>query len=293
MFLFLMIISLSLQIIGQSYDMGIGFNSNIKLLMGGSYCGGTEWNKPANDIDKCFKLYYIRQGSASISDKKGNYLISGPNLYFINGNVIESQRCIEKMVVDWVHFKPESVYFNYILQFGPCVQLLDQDFFKSFDPLYKLFNQFFLKRLSEAEERITQLEIQSFIQFAIAQVFKRENEEVIENENSILRLLPALEFISNNYNKEISLKQISEVCFVSPNYFHRLFSQAFQVSPLFYMRQMRMEEAIRQLVYTGRTVKEIAFDIGYEDEAYFSRTFSKLYSISPGKYRKQFNRRLP
>ena len=101
--------------------MSISFNSNIKLLMGGSYCGGTEWNKPANDIDKCFKLYYIRQGHATISDKKGIYDLVGPNLYFINGNVIQSQKCIKKMVVDWVHFKPDSVYFNYILQFIPSV----------------------------------------------------------------------------------------------------------------------------------------------------------------------------
>ncbi len=273
--------------------MSISFNSNIKLLMGGSYCGGTEWNKPANDIDKCFKLYYIRQGHATISDKKGIYDLVGPNLYFINGNVIQSQKCIKKMVVDWVHFKPDSVYFNYILQFIPSVQLLNLEQHQSFIPLFRVYNPYFLKRLNEADSRIAQLEIQSLIQFAIAQIFRLNNQILVDNESSILRLLPALEFISNNFTQVISLKQIAEVCFLSPNYFHRLFTKSFHVSPLNYIRQMRMEEAIRQLVYTNRTVKEIAFDTGYEDEAYFSRTFSKIYTISPGKYRKQFNRRLP
>lgn len=273
--------------------MSIAFNANIKLLMGGSYCGGAEWNKQANDIDKCYKLYFIRQGKADIFGKRGSFPLSGPNLYFINGHSIESQKCIEKMVVDWVHFKPDSVYFNYLLQFSPCVQLLDMAMFQSYTSLFKLFNPFFLRRLKESEERIVQLEIQSFLQYAMAQVFKQNNESLIDLDNSILRLLPALEFISNNFTKEISLKEISDVSFLSPNYFHRLFTQTFQVSPLNYIRQMRMEEAIRQLVYTGRTVKEIAFDTGYEDEAYFSRTFSKMYGTSPGKYRKQFSRKLP
>lgn len=273
--------------------MDISFNSNIKLLMGGSYCGSTAWNKNSNDIDNCFKLYYLREGKAIINSKDSCYTLTGPNLYFINGYTIDSQKSVSKIIVDWVHFQPESVYFNYLLQTVPCVCKLHMGSFQSFKPLFKQYNPYFLHRLNHINERIVKLEIQSFIQFAIASVFKVLDPQLFEKDNSILRLLPALEFINSNFTSEVKLHQIADVCYLSPNYFQRLFTQVFKTSPNNYIRQMRMEEAIRQLVYTNLAIKEIAFSIGYDDEAYFSRIFSKQYGISPGRYRKSNKGKLP
>jgi AraC family transcriptional activator of pobA len=54
-----------------------------------------------------------------------------------------------------------------------------------------------------------------------------------------------------------------------------------------------MEEAVRQLVYTHKPVKEIAYGVGFEDDAYFSRTFSKVYGMSPGRFRKNNRKKMP
>lgn len=232
--------------------MSVSFNANTKLIMGGSYCGGTQWNKSANDIDKCFKLYFLRKGSAEITSESNNFTIQGPNLYFINGYSIKSQKCIDKMVVDWIHFQPESVYLNYLLRSAPCVKKLDFEAFQSFKAIFKQYNPYFLKSLDNTAERITKLEIQAFIQFAIARVFTSLDKKVFENDTALLRLLPALEYIASNYNKAIKLNQVAEVCFLSPNYFHRLFSQTFNKTPLVYIHEMRMEETIRQLAYTNK-----------------------------------------
>jgi AraC family transcriptional activator of pobA len=44
-------------------------------------------------------------------------------------------------------------------------------------------------------------------------------------------------------------------------------------------------EAKRELNLTGKSVKEIAWELGYEDEHYFSRFFKKKAEISPQFYR--------
>ncbi|WP_075589897.1 helix-turn-helix domain-containing protein [Labilibacter marinus] len=273
--------------------MSVNFNSNIKLLNGGAYCGASDWNKSANDIDNCFKLYFLRSGKVEFYSNNKVYTIEGPNLYLINGYAISSQKCIDKFVVDWLHFIPESVYFNHLLRSTSCVTILNINEFTSFQPLFKKYNPYFLCRMSNDQERITKLEIQSFLQFALAKVFYSIDTKLFETNNTILRLLPALEYIAQNYTSEIRLSKLAEICFLSPNYFHRLFTKNFEVSPLVYIRQMRLEEAIRQLVYTTKNVKEIAFFLGYEDEAYFSRTFSNVYKISPGRYRKENRKKLP
>lgn len=47
-------------------------------------------------------------------------------------------------------------------------------------------------------------------------------------------------------------------------------------------------EAKRHLYYTNNDVKEIAFDLGFEDHTYFSRLFKKLTTETPVAFRKKF-----
>ena len=84
--------------------------------MGGSFIGGSNWNKPANEIDKCYKVYHFKEGEAQINSNKEIYTLTPGNLYFINGYSVVSQQCPRRMAVDWVHFIPESVYFNHLLK---------------------------------------------------------------------------------------------------------------------------------------------------------------------------------
>ncbi|MBO9659063.1 MAG: helix-turn-helix domain-containing protein, partial [Chitinophagaceae bacterium] len=48
-------------------------------------------------------------------------------------------------------------------------------------------------------------------------------------------------------------------------------------------------EAKRLLTYSSMTVKEIAYDLGYEDPAYFNRLFANKTGDTPVAFRKKFN----
>lgn len=54
-----------------------------------------------------------------------------------------------------------------------------------------------------------------------------------------------------------------------------------------WIQQETMLEARRLLYYSKISVKEIAYQLGYEDPTYFSRLFKKVVGLSPGEYRKQ------
>src|SRR5690606_25734913 len=47
-------------------------------------------------------------------------------------------------------------------------------------------------------------------------------------------------------------------------------------------------EAKRQLIYTDKTLTEIAITLGYTDYAYFSRLFKKSENMKPSDFRKQY-----
>lgn len=52
-------------------------------------------------------------------------------------------------------------------------------------------------------------------------------------------------------------------------------------------------EAKRWLIYTGMTVAEIGYALGFEDPAYFSRFFSKRTGVAPGRLREELGAQPP
>lgn len=75
---------------------------------------------------------------------------------------------------------------------------------------------------------------------------------------------------------------------LNETYFSNVFTKQFGISPKQYILQKRIGSAARMLVETDKTVKEIAFEFGYDNEMYFNRIFHKITGSAPGKYRKNF-----
>jgi len=55
-----------------------------------------------------------------------------------------------------------------------------------------------------------------------------------------------------------------------------------------WIQQETMQEARRLLYYTRLSIKEIAYQLGYDDPTYFSRLFKKVVALSPGEYRDRY-----
>jgi AraC-like DNA-binding protein len=72
----------------------------------------------------------------------------------------------------------------------------------------------------------------------------------------------------------------------SPAFLDRAFRQEFGQSPRRWLENQRLETARQQLLSTARSVKEVAFAVGYEDPFYFSRVFHKRFGQAPREYRR-------
>ncbi|MEM6686562.1 MAG: AraC family transcriptional regulator, partial [Bacteroidota bacterium] len=83
------------------------------------------------------------------------------------------------------------------------------------------------------------------------------------------RLLIAKNYIHDNMRQQIQLQDIADASTISTFYMHRLFRQAFGCSPTVYLERIRMEAA-KEKLNSNLSVKEVAFSVGYTDEAYFS-----------------------
>ena len=57
------------------------------------------------------------------------------------------------------------------------------------------------------------------------------------------------------------------------------------MTPKRYIMKIRIASACRDLLGTGKTVTEIAYDYGYCDQSHFCKEFRRLMGTSPGRYR--------
>lgn len=109
---------------------------------------------------------------------------------------------------------------------------------------------------------------------------------IVGNGKKYSRLIEeSLQFIEKNYNKNLSLEEISNEIAVSKNYFCYLFKREVGISLWNYLTQVRMKNARKLLEDTELKTYEIAFEVGYDNPSYFSKIFKKLESVTPNEYR--------
>ncbi|MEE9362232.1 MAG: AraC family transcriptional regulator [Cellulophaga sp.] len=101
----------------------------------------------------------------------------------------------------------------------------------------------------------------------------------------IKRINYVLDFIEKNLDADLSLEQLSQKSYYSSFHFHRIFSIIIGENLNEYINRKRVERiASILLVGSNKSIKELAYNHGFNSESSFSRTFKKYYGISPTKF---------
>lgn len=99
--------------------------------------------------------------------------------------------------------------------------------------------------------------------------------------------LKLMNYINENYKKDISLTSAGEALHMSTNYVSQLFKKETGITFIRYITQLRMEDAISLLTTTQMSAVEIAMKIGFNDYFYFLKTFKKFTGKTPTQYREE------
>lgn len=92
--------------------------------------------------------------------------------------------------------------------------------------------------------------------------------------------------VERNFKTEHSIKFYADQLNKSPKTLSNLFALYNHKSPLTVIKERITLEAKRLLIYTDKSSKEIAYELGFEDVAYFSNFFKKMTSVAPTVFRK-------
>jgi AraC-like DNA-binding protein len=91
--------------------------------------------------------------------------------------------------------------------------------------------------------------------------------------------------IEENFKTKHSPADYAEMLYITPKALAKITKNHFNKTLSSLINERIIIEAKRELYLTDKTVKEIAYELGYEDEYYFSRFFKVNADVSPQLYR--------
>lgn len=243
-----------------------------------------------------YTIYWIKEGKGTYNIDFEQYKFTDNVLFFLSpGQVftVDSEKIKTAYKLSFVkdfyciqtHDKEvacNGILFNNIYE-TPFVKPCEKDTAKLSFILEGLIEEF--QQQETAKYDMLQAYLKQFIIQAVR--VKKENHTVKEDDETRLFKDFSL-LVEQNFKTLHSVTDYADRLNVSPKSIAKHFQKNGNDTPLNYIKNRIILEAKRQLIYTNHTVKEIAFDLGFNDPAYFTRFFKKAGNASPLNFKKEY-----
>lgn len=250
------------------------------------------------------RLYYVTEGSAQIELPDGIYTLSPKHMYFIPAFTIHTNICKSHFVHYYLHIYEDHYSDNDWLdhwKFPVEIEATDLDLalFKRLceinphmtlqksDPTTYDNNPTLMQNLIKNRQRAFCDKVESRgIVFQLLSRFFKQGQSKIEMEDN--RIAKTILYIRKHLNEAIELEKLAEISCLSKDHFIRLFKKELGTTPLQYINQKKIEKAQLLLSTEELAVKEIAFQLAFDDYSYFNRLFKKTTGVTPQEYRRLY-----
>lgn len=161
---------------------------------------------------------------------------------------------------------------------------IPEDELEKFRTIWKMFE---LELASQDELQLEMLQsmLKRFI-ILCTRIFKTQNNysELDQGKVDLIREYNFL--VEQHFKSKHYVADYAEMLNKSPKTLSNLFSKLSNKTPLQFIQDRKMLEARRLLRHSEMSIKEIGFEIGFEDVQTFSRFFKKIERQSPTEYKK-------
>ena len=254
----------------------------------------------ANRSEVCnsYKIIFIEDGNGSYTIDFNQVEIKGSGLFCISpGQVftVNSEKIRSAFILSFqkdfycvdTHGKEiacNGLLFNNVHR-ASSISVPQSDSLFILDTLEKMIQELKNKRTAHGEVLEAYLRIILVKALRLLEIEEADNGKATHLENRVVQDFIAL--VEKNYKNVHSVKEYAEQLFISPRSLSKQLKKLHYPSPLEMIQDRIVLDAKRALKYGHESIKEIAYDLGFDDPAYFSRMFSKNTGLSPLEFRKQ------
>ncbi|RKE98696.1 helix-turn-helix domain-containing protein [Ichthyenterobacterium magnum] len=244
-----------------------------------------------------YSIYWIKEGKGIYNIDFESYAFDDNVLFFLSpGQVfsVESEKIKEAYKLTFVrdfyciqtHDKEvacNGVLFNNVYE-TPFVKPCENDTQKLQSILESLIDEF------KTDDVAAQYDmLQTYLkQFIIHSVRVKKEYHIIKDDNETKLFKDFSLLVEQNFKTLHSVTNYANRLGVSPKSLTKHFQNIGSQTPSDFIKNRIVLEAQRQLIYSTDSVKQIAYDLGFNDSAYFTRFFKKATSKSPLQFKKEY-----
>ena len=159
------------------------------------------------------------------------------------------------------------------------------------------YHRFVLKKIKalinseEKREKGYKLEQKNILGEIWLAIIRNSTELIVSDNRAIsfddIRIKTMLMFIDENYNKNISLKEIASSAGLSKSECCRCFKRTIRMSPFEYLIQKRIFSAASLISSTDMPMSYISQISGFNEPSYFYKTFKSIMNMTPTEFRER------
>jgi len=249
------------------------------------------------------EVVYICEGSGNQIINENSYTVDRGDLLFINFNDVHSYSTDTGMEYINCLISPDFLS-DELINSKNALDILTLAIFRDFYDvsgkmcpklsfhghemldIETIFNNMIIECQQKAPGYMVVLK--SYINIMLTKIFrifkKPEHNNLTTN---LAKVTPeVLQYIKNNYNRKITLEELSKRSFYNAAYFSTIFKECFGKTPLEYINEIRIAEAIQLIKQTDLTIEEISCKVGYNNKKHFYKIFKKATGMTPLIFRK-------
>lgn len=243
-----------------------------------------------------FSIYWIQEGKGTYTIDFQQYEFEDNVLFFLSpGQVftVDSEQIktaykftfVKDFYCIQTHDKEvacNGVLFNNVYE-TPFVKPCEKDTKKLQFILESLIEEFQQKETAQYDM------LQSYLkQFMICAVRVQKENYTLKDDTETRLFKDFSVLVEQNFKSLHSVTDYANRLGVSPKSISKHFQKIGSKTPLDFIKNRIILEAKRLLIYTNKNVKEIAFELGFNDPAYFTRFFTKATNQSPLQFKKTY-----
>ncbi|TRX50244.1 helix-turn-helix domain-containing protein [Fulvivirga sp. M361] len=233
-------------------------------------------------------LIYCLEGRGKIKTKNKKYKLE-PNTFFIIEKDKPHQYASDgkdPWSIYWIHFKGINAAYLYKKfekhnNSKPIFIPFHQNKVAEFEYLLDLFKMGYTDQIFEYSSMLLHKLLGSFIYYSI-----KSNDHNDRSRDDLAKQIT--EYLNSNIYNTLTMNDIISEFGKSSSTLFTIFKERTGYSIMYFFSLIKIQKACELMNLTTLSIKEISYQLDYQDPLYFSRVFKKFMGVSPREYKKSF-----
>lgn len=149
--------------------------------------------------------------------------------------------------------------------------------------LFEMVNQYYSNILGkELKIKCNIYEI-IFLLYSANKLSKATEIKNNQDVNQLSYVKATIHYMENDFNSPLTIDEMAKNISISKFHLIKVFKQITGVTPIIYLRDLRIEKSIKYL-NEGHSVTQTAYMCGFNNLSYFIRTFRERFKVSPKEF---------